>query len=571
MALKTYGKIHFDADKKQWVISEAQPHVCIKLKAIFTRIERARTVPFTFPDSPETGQDLHWFMERYPLAISPRDMERLSSLKNQRIEQINEFEAILLPDYKPTAKVLRSGYSARDYQLKGYEASRKVKRLLIGDDVGLGKTLIGILRAIDAEARPTIVVTQTNTYKPPQWKSEIEMFSDLKVHLVKGGKPYDLPAADVYIIKYTCLAGWTDLFRSGFFKFVVFDEAQELRRKESEKYKAAVVLSNSCEEGALGLSATPIYNFGDEIFNVCDVIKPGCLSHPEEFYREWCRGFSRQVGDPAALGTYLRENGIMLRRTRAEVGRELPITNTIVHYVDANERAVESEMDLATELALRVTNGTFVERGQAAREFDLKMRQITGIAKAHSVAAYVKILLENGEPVLLAGWHRAVYDIWKQEFQNYNPVFYTGTESPTERERAKNAFISGETDLMIISLRSAVGIDGLQARCKVVVIGEFDWSNEVHHQLIGRIRRDRKGGGEEQVTAIYLPADFGSDPVIINLLGIKASQSFGIMNPLQSTPERYTDESRIKVLAAHYLKKHHHQLTTKIDANANHF
>ena len=197
-------------------------------------------------------------------------------------------------------------------------------------------------------------------------------------------------------------------------------------------------------------------------------------------------------------------------------------------------------------------NGSFMERGEAARELDMLARYTTGISKAREVAQYVRILLENGEPVVLAGWHRDVYDIWLKELEGFNPVMYTGSETGTQKEKAKEAFLNCETNLFIISLRSGAGLDGLQKRCKTIVIGELDWSPKVHDQLIGRVDRD---GQDEQVTAIFLVSDSGSDPVIINLLGLKASQSHGIVDPLLAPAQQFSDDSRIKELAKAYLSK----------------
>lgn len=51
----------------------------------------------------------------------------------------------------------------------------------------------------------------------------------------------------------------------------------------------------------------------------------------------------------------------------------------------------------------------------------------------------------------------------------------------------------------------------------------------------------------------FLTSDAGSDPLIIDLLGLKASQSAGIVDPMQAMSDQYTDESRIKQLAKQYL------------------
>jgi SNF2 family DNA or RNA helicase len=499
-------------------------------------------------------------MERYPLEISEADLSRLKREKKKHIDNINELEALILPDYKPKHISLKDGYLAREYQIRGKDVFMKCRRLLCGDDLGLGKTLIAIISFLEPGTLPAIVTVQSHLTK--QWKDEIEKFTDLKVHVIKGTKPYSLPPADVYITKYTCLAGWVDLFKSRFFKMAVFDEAQELRHNGTAKYNGAEALSESVDY-CLGLTATPIYNYGVEIYNVLSLIKPECLGYRDDFLREWCSGYgSRTVFNPVALGTFLRDGFLLLRRTRAEVGRELPPINTIVHTVGHDEDEVHKADALARQLALKVTTGSFVERGQAARELDMLARQVTGVSKARGVAEYVKILLENNVAVILAGWHREVYSIWLEELAEYKPVMYTGSESPKQKEDSKQAFLKGETNLFIISLRSGVGLDGLQHRCNTVVVGELDWSPKVHDQLIARSDRD---GQKEQVTAIFLVSDYGSDPVIIDLLGLKSSQSHNIIDPLKPVANKHTDESRIKILAQKYLEKKHHQ---KSEANA---
>ena len=50
-------------------------------------------------------------------------------------------------------------------------------------------------------------------------------------------------------------------------------------------------------------------------------------------------------------------------------------------------------------------------------------------------------------------------------------------------------------------------------------------------------------------------SDFGSDPLIIDMLGVKSSQSHNIINPLTAVAEQYTDESRLKLLAEKFLSK----------------
>ncbi|HSI83913.1 MAG TPA: C-terminal helicase domain-containing protein, partial [Candidatus Methylacidiphilales bacterium] len=171
---------------------------------------------------------------------------------------------------------------------------------------------------------------------------------------------------------------------------------------------------------------------------------------------------------------------------------------------------------------------------------DALMRQQTGLAKAPYVAEFVQQLVEAGESVILAGWHREVYVVWQKMFQEkgIQSRLYTGSETPAMKALAASDFINGTARVFILSLRSGEGLNGLQHKASIIVFGELDWSPQVHEQCIGRLNRD---GQSNPVTAVYLYAGGGSDPVIIQTLGLKKAQSEGILNPGQdhgATPQQ---------------------------------
>jgi len=550
--MRTFGEIIFEDNK--WKITNLEPHVRIKLKNVFRKIGLTATPPYAFEGTLENCADLLWFTQRYPLKIEDKLLKKLKRHSNTFYKEWSENEGFLTPDYVPEKITFKDGLFARDYQTKFAELSWRVKRLICGDELGIGKTITAITFLTNPKTLPALVVVPSHL--PSHWYQKIYEFTNLRTHIIKGRKPYSLPIADVYIIKYTCLSGWTDYFSKRFLKTAIFDEIQELRRRESLKYESADCIVNKCGvEYCMGLTATPIYNYADEMWNILNVVKPNCLGNIYEFTREWGRSYGTNrvvVNDPVALGTYLREQYLFVRRTRKEVGRELPPVNKIIHYVDYDEAQVKKSYDIARALSIKVTSGTFTERGQASRELDMLARHTTGVSKAKYVAEYVEVLLSNNRPVLLSGWHRDVYDIWKVLLEHHNPAWFTGSESPKQKEEAKRAFIAGETNLMIISNRSGIGLDGLQGVCDTVVLGELDWSPKVHEQLIGRIDRD---GQKNQVTAIFLVSDTGSDIPIIEMLGLKSSQAHGIVDPLKGVEIKHSDDSRIRRLAQQYLTK----------------
>lgn len=546
---RLYGQLVLDVAAAKWTMTGVPPHVALRLKQNFARLPKTQTETFAFAHTPEACADLLWFLGRYPMAMSAADRMTLVSGKTLFERDIDAVEEILLPDWTPPAFTgFRDGMAPYGYQAQAIEVTRRLRRILLGDDVGLGKTVTALGAVADPAFLPAAVIVPAHL--ATQWAGYAEKFTHLRVHVIDGTKPYSLPEADLYIFRYSNIAGWVDVAATGIFRSVIFDEIQDLRTgPKTAKGRAGKAFSVHATGLRIGLSATPVYNYGDEIFPIIQLIAPGILGSRDDFLREWCtsRGMGKWiVKDPNALGAYLRDQHVLLRRLRS--GKPV---NTIIREVPYDEAVAADAMDLARALALKVTTGSFMERGQAARELDALARQVTGVAKARHVAAFVRILLDAGLPVLLAGWHRAVYDIWLKELEAYRPAMYTGSETTAAKDREKARFINGETDLFIISLRSGAGLDGLQARCFTVVIGELDWSPKVHEQVIGRV--DRPGQLADGVDAIYLVADEGSDPVVTEICGLKHSQARGITDPMAGVVQVYSDESRIKMLAERYL------------------
>ena len=307
----------------------------------------------------------------------------------------------------------------------------------------------------------------------------------------------------------------------------------------------------------MGLTATPVYNYGIEIFNILDAADQGCLGTSYEFALAWSRATSigsAVVAEPEALKSHLHESGIMLRRTRAMVGQELPEVSRSTIDVDANPDDFDNIALDAVALAHSLVDPQTAnsDRWRISGEFDWRLRRATGVAKAPYVAEFVRMVIETGEPVLLGGWHHDVYEIWEDKLRDLNPVFFTGKQTPKQKEASKQAFLNGETNLMIMSLRSGAGTDGLQKRASTVVFGELDWSPAVHDQFIGRLNRD---GAIAPVQAFFMVSGQGADPAMVEVLQLKRQQAEAIVGTETGTVTEapVTQQARIRALAESFL------------------
>lgn len=546
----TYGTLSYNRRSKCWTI-KAEPCVTELAKRLFPGCDgRGRGVA-RFTAHRRIVGELNWLMQRYPLEIKEADRARWeSALDEAREYAVRREQARTQPETAEPPKETFSG-ELLPFQKQGLAFLLASRRCLLADEMGLGKTVQALAFLAASSAYPAVLVVPPHLIR--NWQRELERFLSpdgrLRVHVIRGLKPYPLPEADVYIIHYLLLRGWKDVLPGQGFHTVIFDEIQELRHNGTGKYSAASLLSEACEN-AIGLSGTPIYNQGGEIWNVVNILDFHFLGDWESFSREWCYGYnSAMVAKPELLGEHLRREGLMLRRLKSEVLTELAPKRRLVQEIDWDD-AVYRELMKSVAEQLRLLRATDDPSRRALIEDAIcqQQRQATGVAKAPFVCAFVKALVESGERVLLMAHHHAVMDIYKRELRALHPGFITGRETDKQKDAAVSAFMSGKSDLVCISLRSASGLNLQQATC--VVFGELDWSPAVHSQAEDRAHRI---GQTDSLLCYYLVSPRGSDRDMQDALGLKVSQFVSLMgdapvSPVESALRQVEARERIRRL-----------------------
>lgn len=545
-----YGTLSYNRRSKCWTI-KGEPCVTEMAKRLFPGSERKRGEA-RFTANRRIIGEVNWLMQRYPLAVAPRDQALWARALEQAREHIlRREEALKLPPRCNPPSGTFAG-ELRTFQKEGLSFLLANERTLLADEMGLGKTVQALACLAATGDMPALLVVPPHLMR--NWESETKRFLRVngqapRVCVLKGLKPYAPPEAEVYIMHYLLLRGWKNVLPEMGFRTVIFDEIQELRHAGTEKYSAASLAAERCER-VIGLSGTPIYNRGAEIWNVVNILDFHCLGDWESFTREWCDGYGNHiVRDPALLGEHLRREGLILRRTKREVLAELPPKRRLVQEIDADDRVYRELMRPVMEMlgSLRALHPDAKERTLLEERISAGERQATGVAKAPFVAAFVRALLDSDEKVLLFAHHHAVMDVYKKELASYKPVFITGRESTEAKDTAVQRFMAGQTNLCVISLRSAAGLNLQRATC--VVFGELDWSPAVHTQAEDRAHRM---GQKDSILCYYLVAPQGSDRDMQDALGLKVSQFVQLMG--DRTPELKDVQEAQKAAKAHIAK-----------------
>ena len=518
-------------------------------------------------DSLESIKQLKLLMDRYPLEILSKTIWQRKIVKTYAPKPT-------LPPIKHKLKRAKTGEQFRgklmNFQKEGLDFLLKSSgNALLADEMGLGKT-VQTLSYVSTEKQtfPVLIVAPLVTLK--NWEREIEKFLKKKsrngriiesespsVTLIRTGKSKELPKTDIYIINYELLfKRAVDLDKVGI-RTIVCDEVHNLRSKTTQKYKAIKKLAALPSiQYRIGLSGTPIYNRGSEIWPIIDILKPGLLGSFKEFCEYFCymndKGKAIVLENKRASLRNELQKHVMLRRKKSDVLKEL---KDKVRY----KEVIASDTDFYLEELDKIWKKLEAEQKEAQTEFSKSAsyhraiqseRQIAGVAKLPHVINFVKNIMEIEESVVVFCHHKVIHKLLHESLQEFSPVSIIGGQSDTLRQDQIDKFQKGESKLMVAGIRAGnVGIN--LTRAKYVIFAELDWSPAIHRQAEDRLHRI---GQKNTVFAYYLIGNGTLDDHVASILVDKSYEIDAIMD---ETVDTYENKDKAALILAQIQDKIH--------------
>ncbi|MCJ8307085.1 MAG: DEAD/DEAH box helicase [Nitrosopumilus sp.] len=502
------------------------------------------------PDSTESVKQIKLIMDRYPLDILSKSVWQRKIIKTFAPKPT-------LPPIKHKLKRAKAGEQFRgkllNFQKEGLDFLLKSSgNALLADEMGLGKTVQTLAYvASEKQTFPVLVVAPLVTLK--NWEREIEKFLKKKsrngriiesespsVTLIRTGKSKELPKSDIYVINYELLFKRNgDLSKVGI-KTLVCDEVHNLRSKTTQKYKSIkklAALPSVCYR--IGLSGTPIYNRGSEIWPIIDILKPGLLGSFKEFCEYFCyvndKGKAIVLENKRASLRNELQKHVMLRRKKSDVLKELKDKVRYKEVIAADTDFYLEELDkIWKKLEEEQKNAeTAFSKAASYHRAIQSERQIAGLAKLSHVINFVKNIMEIEESVVVFCHHKIIHKLLNENLQEFSPVSIIGGQSDNFRQDQIDKFQKGESKLMIAGIRAGnVGIN--LTRAKYVIFAELDWSPAIHRQAEDRLHRI---GQKNTVFAYYLIGNGTLDDHVANILVDKSYEIDAIIDDIADTYE----------------------------------
>ncbi len=441
-----------------------------------------------------------------------------------------------------------------DYQKEGIRFGLDRRRILIGDEPGLGKTLQSIGIVDCAAAYPCLVICPSSL--KINWQREFEKFTGKKALVLDNATrtswPYLLGMRmfHVAVVNYESLKKFFVWDITGgktfqlkdvvfnrdiiIFKSVIMDESHRLKDPTAQQtmFTRGIVEG---KEWRILLSGTPVVNHARDLVAQLAIM-------------------GRLLSDFGGRGKFLADYGenenlpelsqrlygsCMIRREKRTVLTELPDKQRTDLHVEISNR---DEYDLAAaDLAAYLREYTECTDRDIRRKMRMEalvkfmtLRSLASKGKVKQATDFIRNFLANGKPLIVFCSLKEVVKALQKQFPD--SVRVTGDDSLNDKQAAVDAFQSGEAQLI-----KAAGVGLTLTAASNVAFVEFPWTYADCCQCEDRAHRI---GQKNNVNCYYLIGRNTIDSVLYNIIHKKRSIANQIMaaNDDIPTDEMYFDE-----------------------------
>lgn len=480
------------------------------------------------------------------------------TMEAEQAKRIESFEQLLslrsLPSFEPMPHQINTARKVV-HEMGG--------RAILADEVGLGKTIEAglILKEYIVRGLAKRVLILVPASLVLQWVRELNQKFGIAAVAQKKEHTwgYDVVVASMDTAKRE---PHRDIVLGTDYDLIIIDEAHKLKNKKTTNYQFANQLR---KKYCLLLTATPIQNDLDELYNLITLLKPGQLGGQSEFAANFVvdkRLPKNEDQLQEALST------VMIRNRRGDGGihftkrfvKNIPIElsedekalyDAVTGFV--RERYDESGGDMSSMLSLvtlqrevcssrdavfltlvNLFKKTAEDSPLRPKIWELvdKIKNIKANTKAEKAMELVK---EFGEKVIIFTEYRATQEYLLQFFraQNMVAVPYRGGMNRGKKDWMMDLF-RGRAQVLIATEAGGEGIN-LQF-CHHMINFDLPWNPMRVEQRIGRVHRL----GQTEDVKIYNLCTLGTiEEHIVNLLHEKINLFELVIGELDHILERF--------------------------------
>lgn len=460
-----------------------------------------------------------------------------------------------------------------EYQREGICFGLEHKRIIIGDEPGLGKTLQSIGIVDTANAYPCLVICPSSL--KINWQREFEKFTDKSAIVLDNnvrttwGYLLSMGVHQVAIVNYESLRKffvWDIRGGKQFrlkdvvfnpqiqaFKSIIIDESHRVKDPSAQQTIFTKGLSVG-KDWCILLSGTPVVNRPEDLIAQLSIMnRLGEFGGRAKFIADYCTDPKDKTAEPAVhLSELSRQlyDTCMIRREKAKVLPQLPDKTRVDLYIEISN---DKEYNLAAEdLAAYLQEYTECTDWEIRRKMRMEalvkfmtLRSLATKGKIAQAVDFIRTFLDSGKKLIVFCSLHEIVDELQKVFPR--AVTVTGRDSAVNKQASVDAFQNNPNVQLIICSIKAAGVGLTLTAASDVAFIELAWTYADCCQCEDRAHRI---GQKDNVTCYYLLGRGTIDHTIYRLIHRKKSIANEIMNADDEIP---TDEMYFNELVKSFL------------------
>ena len=462
---------------------------------------------------------------------------------------------------------------------------KKFSRLLIADEMGVGKTVQAIgLSCLYQKDWPVLVICPSSLKFA--WRDEItmwlgEVLKKDEVQVIKNSKNEFKENKKYYVISYDLSVRMIDKIISQKFNYIIADEAHYLKSKAAKRTMCLTPILQRSKRVVL-LTGTPILAKPMEIFPLLHILRPDKFKGFREFGSRYCDPKIIHFGaidwsgssNTRELNSIL--NKLMIRRLKKDVLSQLPPKKRQKIEISTDKKVIKKlkllmekstkkfeellgtqiELDklginiedLKTEKDKEKEKEKNKKEDEDTKEEDTvlnrfnKAYSMTGEAKLPGIRDYVNYLVDNSCKFLIFAHHAEVLDAIEDVILN-DKIGYIRIDGKVPVERRQdlvNKFQTDEDCLVAILSITACATGLTLTKASTVVFAELHFTPSIMIQAEDRAHRIGQDAG--CVNIHYL---FGDDTLDV-LLFRKLNEKQNIVSTTLDNKSKDLNVTKVK-------------------------
>jgi SNF2 family DNA or RNA helicase len=275
---------------------------------------------------------------------------------------------------------------------------------------------------------------------------------------------------DLLITSYGLIRNDAELFQQLELEVVILDESQNIKNHTAKTTQYINKLKATCR---VALTGTPVENSVRDLWSQMNFLNKGLLGSMRQFEDKYAKPIEKLGDNKVAKELQALIKPFLLRRTKNEVAKDLPLLTEKIIYCEMSKEQSEHYEEVKSEYRNSL-NDLVEDQGISQAKFSIlqglsKLRQIANhpylvdkeyearSGKHDILLEKIKTALQDGHKILVFSQFVSYLDILEKDIQSKGLSYFKLTGSTTKEKRAK--YVSDfqaieEPSVFLISLKA---------------------------------------------------------------------------------------------------------------------